>query len=335
MPTLPFQKIEEVLAAILQRYNFPGNKARLIAKTHTQSSCDGVYSHGLNRFPLFIEYVERGLIDISANPEKTASYGTLERWDGRAGPGITNAHHCMERAAELASIHTVGCVALRNTNHWMRGGTYGWQAADKGNIALCFTNTQPNMPPWGGKESRIGNNPFVIAIPREEGHVVLDMSMSQFSFGKIHTYKLNNEKLPFYGGWDEEGNLSKNPEKILARERGLPIGYWKGSAMSMVLDMLAAMLSDGNPTCRIGEEEYETGLSQIFICINPEEFSNAAVRDNLLNEIIDDVHNVPPLHEGDRTFYPGEKTLATRKDHQENGIPVSDKVWESIIELSR
>ena len=334
MLTLPFEEIEELLVAILQNYNFSDEKAQLIARVHTQSSCDGVYSHGLNRFPLFIDYVKRGIININADPECIASFGVVERWDGRSGPGVSNAHECMGRAVELAQKHTMGCVALRNTNHWMRGGTYGWQAADQGKIALSFTNTQPNMPPWGGKESRIGNNPFVVAIPRAEGHVVLDMSMSQFSFGKIHTYKLNNEKLPFFGGWDEEGNLSKDPEKILARERGLPIGYWKGSALSIVLDMLAALLSDGNPTCRIAEDGIETDISQVFICIDPEKFSDAALKDRLLNEIIDHVHDVPPMDEGNQTYYPGERTLAARKQHRREGVPVSKKVWKTITELT-
>lgn len=334
MLRFPFKEIEDVLVQILKEYNFSDSKAQLIAKVHTESSRDGVYSHGLNRFPLFIEYVEKGLIDIAAEPEKIASFGTLERWDGQLGPGVSNAHRCMERAVELAEIHTIGCVALRNTNHWMRGGTYGWQAADEGKIGLCFTNTQPNMPPWGGKESRIGNNPFVISIPRKQGHVVLDMSMSQFSFGKINTYKLNNEKLPFYGGWDDEGNLSKDPLKILSKERGLPIGYWKGSALSIILDMLAALLSDGKPTCRIGKDGYEVGISQIFICIDQQKFSDGDLKDKLLNEIIDSVHDVPPINEGERTYYPGEKTLATRKDHIENGIPVSEEVWETITNLT-
>lgn len=334
MLRLPQEEIEGVLIQILKEYDFSDIKAQLIARVHTESSRDGVYSHGLNRFPLFIDYVERELIDITANPEKIASFGTLERWDGQLGPGVSNAYQCMERAMELAQKHTMGCVALRNTNHWMRGGTYGWQAADKGKIALCFTNTKPNMPPWGGKESRIGNNPFVIAIPRKEGHVVLDMSMSQFSFGKIHSYHLKNEKLPFYGGWDQKGNLSKDPEEILSKERGLPIGYWKGSALSIVLDMLAALLSDGNPTCSIGKNEYEVGISQIFICIDPQEFSDGELKEKLLNEIIDSVHDVPPINEGERTYYPGEKTLATRKDHIRNGIPVSEEVWEAITNLT-
>ncbi len=94
-------------------------------------------------------------------------------------------------------------VALRNTNHWMRGGTYGRQMAEADCISIIFTNTQPNMPPWGGKYSRIGNNPFVVSIPRKQGHVVLDMSISQFAFGKINDYKLRGKKLPYVGGWDD------------------------------------------------------------------------------------------------------------------------------------
>ncbi len=85
------------------------------------------------------------------------------------------------------------------------------------------------MPPWGGKDSRLGNNPFIVSIPRDQGHIVLDMAISQFAFGKIHDHQLRGEKLPYYGGWDDNNELSKDPEEILKNERGLPIGYWKGS----------------------------------------------------------------------------------------------------------
>lgn len=328
-----FKEIYEKLFHILRKYDFPEDRAHLIARTHTQSSCDGVYSHGINRFPLFIDYVERGLINIANEPEKVGAFGVLERWDGKLAPGVSNAHHCMERAMELAGDHTIGCVALRNTNHWMRGGTYGWQAADTGKIALCFTNTKPNMPPWGGRQNRIGNNPFIVAIPREKGHVVLDMATSQFSLGKMNSYKLNNESLPFPGGWDKDGNLTDDPEEILATGLPLPAGYWKGSALTIVLDMLAALLSDGKPTHQI-EEDKEIGISQVFICIDPSTFSNYDLKDQLLDEIINNVHNVPPMGEESHTYYPGERTLATRKDHMEKGIPVSESVWKKIVQLS-
>ena len=97
-------------------------------------------------------------------------------------------------------------------------GREQWQAADAGCIAILFTNTQPNMPPWGGRDSRIGNNPFIVAIPRAEGHVVLDMAISQFSFGQIQEYALKKEKLPFAGGWDTNNELSDDPVELGDRE---------------------------------------------------------------------------------------------------------------------
>ncbi len=233
----------------------------------------------------------------------------------------------------MAKLHGMGIVALRNTNHWMRGGTYGWQAADAGCISILFTNTQPNMPPWGGMDSRLGNNPLVVSIPREQGHIVLDMAISQFAFGKINDYKLRGEKLPYAGGWDDNNELSNDPEKILLKERGLPIGYWKGSALSMILDMLATLLAAGDSTYKIGLKEYETGVSQVYLCICPEIFNNKALEEKLLNEIIDYSHDVEPMHPGNKVYYPGERTLQTRARNLKNGITVSEEVWQQVMEL--
>jgi 3-dehydro-L-gulonate 2-dehydrogenase len=109
----------------------------------------------------------------------------------------------------------------------MRGGSYGWQAADAGMIGVCWTNTLPNLPPWGGTKPTLGNNPLVIAVPRNEGHVVLDMAMSQFSFGALETYRKCDEQLPVVGGFDGKGQLTSDAGEIEASGRPLPIGYWK------------------------------------------------------------------------------------------------------------
>ena len=330
---IPFAEMHDVLYQLFLTYHFEEIKAKKLAKIFTESTCDGVKSHGINRVPLFIKYVKKGWVRPDLEAEKVAASGMLERWDGKLGAGIINASKCMGRTIELAKKHGMGCIGLRNTNHWMRGGTYGWQAANAGCIAICFTNTQPNMPPWGGIESRIGNNPFVIAIPRGAGHVVLDMALSQFSFGKINDYKLKKEKLPFPGGWDVNNELSNDPEKITKMERGLPIGYWKGSALSIVLDMLAAILSAGDSTFRIGLRDHESAVSQVFICISPNVWGDGDLQEKLLNEIIDYTHQVNPMAPGEKTFYPGERTLENRIKNRVDGIPVDLEVWEEIKNL--
>jgi len=330
---IPYEHMQEVLYNLFKKYNFTDEKATIMAGVFTENTLAGVNSHGINRVPLFIKYVEKGLVKVDAEAEKVETFGSIERWDGNLGPGILNATTCTNRAIELAKLHGMGMVALRNTNHWMRGGAYGWQAAEAGCISILFTNTQPNMPPWGGKDSRIGNNPFVVSIPREEGHIVLDMAISQFAFGKMDEYKQRGEKLPFPGGWDDNNELSDDPEKILKTERGLPIGYWKGSALSMVLDMLATVLSAGDSTYKIGQRKYETGISQVYLCIYPEIFNDRNLRERLLNEIIGYTHDVEPMHPGDKTYFPGERTLQTRTRNLKDGIPVREEIWQKIMEL--
>lgn len=329
------ESMQKVLYELFVNYKFSKEKANILANVFTESTLDGVSSHGINRVPLFIEYIKKGIIDINADAEKVASFGNIERWDGHQGAGIINATKCTDRAIELAKEHGMGMVALRNTNHWMRGGTYGKQAANADCISILFTNTKPNMPPWGGKDSRIGNNPFVVSIPRENGHVVLDMALSQFSFGKINDYKLKGEKLPYAGGWDTNDKLSKNPEEILSKERGLPIGYWKGSALSMVLDMLATILSAGKSTSQIDKKEIETSISQIYICIYPEVFSENGLQDKLLDEIINFTKDVEPMHAEDKIYYPGERSSQTRAKNLKEGILVDEGIWEKIITLTK
>ena len=331
---IPFLKMQDTLETLFLKYGFTEKKSQLLAQTYTESTRDGVNSHGINRVPLFIEYVEKGEVKIDAEAERVEVFGSIERWDGNLGPGIINAVKCTDRAVTLAKEHGMGLVALRNTNHWMRGGAYGWRAADADCISILFTNTQPNMPPWGGKHSRLGNNPIIVSIPRKEGHIVLDMAISQFAFGKIKDYRLKGEKLPFPGGWDDNDELSRDPEKILGNERGLPIGYWKGSALSMVLDMLATVLSAGDSTSKIGKKDYEVGISQVYICIYPALFNDKELQEKLLQEIIDYTHDVEPMQSGGRTFYPGEGTLRKRTKNLKEGIPVSQEVWDKVLDLA-
>ena len=327
------EEMKLVLSKLFLKYSFSKVQAETLAKIHTESTIDGIYSHGINRVPVFIDYINKGLIDIDAIAGKVTSMGSIERWDGNLGSGILNALKCTDRAIDLAKANGMGLVALRNTNHWMRGGTYGWRAAEQGCISIMFTNTIPNMPAWGGQENRIGNNPLVISIPRKEGHVVLDMALSQFSFGKMQSLDLKNEELPFNGGWDSNNQLSKNPKEIMNSGRALPVGYWKGSALSMILDMLATLLSAGNSTYKIGLKKNETALSQVFMCIDPSTFSDAEIQENLLNEIIQFTHDGPPMKMGNKTFYPGERTLSTRLKNQKEGMMVNSKIWEQVLQL--
>jgi len=334
MNRIPFEKVQKMLADVLRKLGFSASRAESCARLFAETTCDGVYTHGVNRFPRFVAMIRNGSVDVNAEPRLVAGFGALERWDGLKGPGNLNAQASMDRAIQLSREHGVGCVALGNANHWMRGGTYGWQAAEAGVIGICWTNTMPNLPAWGGTEPVLGNNPLVIAVPRAGGHVVLDMAMSQFSYGTLESYKNQGKMLPVDGGFDASGHLTRDPAAIEQTQRSLPIGYWKGSGLSLALDMMAAMTSLGKATHQISTDPLrETELSQVFLAINPTALGDEARLSQIADDIIASLHQSQPAEKGKKLRYPGERVLQIRAENRKLGVPVEPAVWAQIQKL--
>jgi len=334
MNRIPFEEVQQTLAGVLRKLGFAAERAQTCARLFAEATRDGVYTHGINRFPRFVATIQNGCVDVSAAPRLLGAFGALERWDGCKGPGNLNAYASMERTLELGRIHGLGCVSLRNTNHWMRGGTYGWQAAEAGLIGICWTNTMPNLPPWGGVEPCLGNNPLIVAVPRAGGHVVLDMAMSQFSYGTLESYRKRGQMLPVDGGFDLQGNLTRDAAAIEQTQRPLPVGYWKGSGLSMVLDMVAAMMSLGNASHDLPADPLlESGVSQIFLALNPAALGDGPKAAGIADEIVASVHDCKAADESKPVRYPGEQTLRTRAENLQLGLPIEPAVWTGILAM--
>jgi 3-dehydro-L-gulonate 2-dehydrogenase len=327
------EEMQDRFASILRKEGFAEDKALQCAAVFTGNSVDGIYSHGVNRFARFVQYVKDGFVKVDATPSLQNKFGGIEQWNGNLGPGPLNAIHATETAMQLATQHGIGCVALSNTNHWMRGGTYGWQAAKAGYVFIGWTNTLGNMPAWGATDARLGNNPMVIALPYKDKAIVLDMAMSQFSFGGLELAVMKNEKLPIAGGFDSTGTLTNDPAAILSSGRVLPVGYWKGAGLSLLLDLLATILSGGMATHEISKKEAEYGLSQIFIAIDISKLGDHSAIANTVENILNDYQQSVLADRSGKIIYPGERVLMTRKSNLENGIPVMKKIWDEITGL--
>lgn len=328
MKRVSYQELQGKFRSILLKEGLTPQKAAAIANIFSDNTLDGVNSHGINRFPDFIKSIQKGEVQITEDPECVTKNGSLENWNGHNGPGMLNAHHCMERAIALAKENGIGCVSLFNTNHWMRGGTYGWQAAEAGCIGICFTNTIANMPPWGGKEARLGNNPLVIAVPRKKGNIVLDMAISQYSYGKMQAYELEGKQLPFAGGYDEKMLLTTDPKTIREQNSALPIGRWKGSGLALLLDIIVTGLTGGKSTKHITQYGTDTAISQCYIALHKKDYAP-----QLIEEILAFTKSATSIEKGREIRYPGEGTLQKRKENKEKGIPVHEKAWEALLEL--
>ena len=323
---------QEFVRVLLKR-GFTKEKAELSAKLYADASRDGVYTHGLNRFPKFMTSIDKGCVNIQAEPVLKESFGFFERYDGQQGPGNLNAYACMKRTIELAKKHTMGCVALSNTNHWMRPGNYGLMAVEENCIGILWTNTVPNMPPWGGREARLGNNPVVLAIPHGDTPVLVDVAMSMFSYGKLESYARSGKELPVDGGYNKEQEITKNAAEILETHQCIPIGYWKGSGLSLALDLIAATLAGGRTSRMVGELPVETELSQVFMAISLDAFEDKEVLMKHIDETLCDMKTSLPVSENHPVYYPGENMMRVRKENMELGIPVDEGIWQKVLDM--
>src|SRR5690625_1974485 len=338
MVRVSFDEMKKEITRVLIQNGFTEKKAIISATLFTKASLDGVYSHGLNRVPRLIEYIHQGWVDVHGEPTLIDANGVIERYHGNFGPGDLNATYCMDRAMELAKEHVLGMVTVNHTSHWMRGGNYGWQAADAGYVGICWTNTESSMPPWGAKNAKLGNNPMILAVPNNEKSIVLDMAMSQFSYGKLQVTRLNDEKLPIDGGFNDQGELTRDPREIEQSRRILPTGYWKGSGLAFLLDLIVTLLSKGNSTATLDQMKPETkvsgyGVSQVFIAIDPNKLSGEAFTKQVVENAIAHFKQAQPSEGGSHVSYPGENTLKRRKENLEKGIPVDKAIWEQVLQL--
>jgi 3-dehydro-L-gulonate 2-dehydrogenase len=333
-----YEELHAVMRDVLLRHDMEPARADECARLFADASRDGFASHGANRFPRFVAMIRNGMVDVHARAERVGARGAMERWDGRRGPGNLNAQACMDRAIEIAREHGLGAVGLANTNHWMRGGNYGWQAAEAGMIGICWSNTLPNVPAWGATVPLIGNNPLIIAVPRAAGHVVLDIAMSQFSYGALAVHRMRGDQLPVDGGYDEAGELTRDPAAIERTQRLLPIGFWKGSGLAMLLDMVGALLSGGKATHEFSRvPEQESGQSQVFLVIDASSLDAASTgapgaNAGIIDRIVDQLH-AGAAEVGERVRYPGEGTLERRRESLAHGVSVDDTIWHDITAL--
>jgi 3-dehydro-L-gulonate 2-dehydrogenase len=333
MPLVSLKRLQHQFEDALLKRGMQPDFATKLAMGFVEMANEGTYSHGINRFPVFISQVDQGHIHLNATPACIQSFGALEQWDCHLGPGVLNGLVCTERAIKLAREYGIGMVAMKNSNHWMRGGTYVLKMARAGLAGIASTNSIAVMPAWGGKDHRVGSNPLIMAMPGEPP-VLVDCSMTQYSYGQLQNYVLADKELPVIGGFDHEGNFTCDPHVLWENKRLLPMGFWKGSSMAIVLDMLLTAVSGGHSVPALTEDVgAEFGVSQCLIAID---VSQTMAKDRLTEEmqrIREYVLASEPAESGKVMIAGSEIQAFIDKHKQQGGIEIHDEIWQQIVAL--
>lgn len=129
------------------------------------------------------------------------------------------------------------------------------------------------------------------------------------------------------------GHLTDDAREIADSGRVLPVGFWKGAGLSLVLDLLASILSGGKPSAEIGAQGQEYGVSQVFIALQPNGPDQVAYLEKVVNQAIIFAKSSHQADARSEILYPGEMVLRTRLENLEAGVPVNEEVWRQVLAL--
>ena len=217
----------------------------------------------------------------------------------------------------------------------MRGGTYGWQAAD-GDSSRRLDQHRVLHAGLGARNTRLGNNPFVMAVPRAKGHLVLDMAMSQYSYGKLQVTRLKGAQLPFPGGFDSDGQLTVEPGPIEQSMRILPSATGRARASRSCstrwppYSPKASLPTTSTRWDAAAAVAVRKSSSRSIPANSADRRSLTRVADG----VVDYVKSSTRAEDAIEVRYPGEAQLRMRAEQRAHGIVVDDGVWADVLALA-
>lgn len=324
---LSIDTLRDLGMAVFRRAGVPEENAACVVDALILAETDGLPSHGFSRIPFYVDQARSGKVKGDARPEISLPAPAVVLADAREGYAFPAIKAGLERAVPLARTHGLCALGVRRSHHCGVLGHYTEQLADAGLISLIFSNTPAAMAPWGGCRASFGTNPLAFGCPREHGkHLVIDLSLSKVARGKVMGAKQRGESIPEGWALDAEGRPTTDPAAAL-RGTMVPMGDAKGSALALMVEILAAALTGSHYAFEASSffeaEGPSPGIGQSFILIDPTPFNHEfpAKLETLCAHILD--------QSGARL--PGARRMASRRAHCSEGIELADMLYEDLM----
>ena len=312
-------------AAIMAGQGISADHAAIIAECLVEADLRGVQTHGLSRLPVYVERVQRGLVNGTPEMKLDKPVAACASLDGDNAFGFLVGRRAMQEAIAMAETCGVGVVAARNSNHFGMAATYLLQAVKAGYFAFVFTNASKAMPPWGGREGLLGTSPFGAAAPSGKlPPFILDMSPAVAARGKIRLAEKRGEPIPEGYALDENGQSTTDPSAAL-RGVVLPMGGYKGSGISMLMEILAGVFSGANFGGDVPDQytvwDRPQNVGHFFMALKPGIFVTEQGFRDRMDELVMRI-KANPLADGfTEILMPGEIEARLEAERRQSGIP--------------
>jgi (2R)-3-sulfolactate dehydrogenase (NADP+) len=329
MPTLTLAQASELVVATLVRCRTSEDNARAVARALIAAEADGLKGHGLSRLPTYAAQAKVGKVDGFAKPAVTRPRPGLIAVDaahGFAYPAIELAETLLPDAARDLGV---AAAAIRRSHHCGAAGHPVERLASAGLVAIMFVNTPSAMAPWGGSKPVFGTNPLAFACPLPgRAPLVIDLSLSKVARGNIMAAKQRSESIPEGWALDAQGRPTTDPAAALAGTM-VPMGDAKGTALALMVELLAAGLTGSNfaaeASSYLDDKGGPPGTGQLIVAFDAAAFAgDAVVRFGVLAASIE-------AQAGARL--PGAKRLKAREKANAERVTISDALMKEIESL--
>ncbi len=333
------KELFEICIRILTRTGLQVNDAFTVAESLIFANLRGIDSHGVMRLPVYVLRLEKGGTKIHPNIKIIRERTATALIDGDSGMGQVVGKYATELALKKARDSGIGFVGVKGSGHYGAASYYTVKMAQEGMVGITTSNTTQNTAAWGGTTKIIGNDPLSIAVPyKEDNHLVLDISMSKVSGGKIKLAAKNNQKIPFEWGLDKYGKKTDNPNEIINGGTRLPFGEHKGYGLTVMMEILNGVLTGAGMLSQIiswsKHLEEPTNLGHCFLAIDIESFMDKIEFQKRLDLFVNEIKTSPPMEGLETVFLPGEIEAAIEKERKERGIPISLRTWNEMLILA-
>ncbi|MGD8189640.1 Ldh family oxidoreductase [Brevibacillus ginsengisoli] len=331
--------LQNFCEAVLIRSGVPSHFAETVAQSLIHADLRGIESHGISRLPIYMERMEKGLVDPKKSGQIITDEGATILLNGQNQFGAVIGLQALELCLERSKQTGIAMTGVRHSNHFGACSFYAQKAIEAGIILLVFTNAPETMAPIGGTQPFFGSNPLAIGIPtRTDPPFLLDMATTVVARGKIALAEKKGEKIPLGWAIDDQGNPTDEPSKALSGSI-LPVGGPKGYGIAMFIDVLTGILTGagfGKTVYSLYDnDDYPQNIGHVFVAIHIEHFISL---DLFLDQMADYVRQIKAVKraEGIEEIYlPGElehrESLARRKQ----GIPVAEPIIDELTELGK
>lgn len=333
---VPVNELHQFVIDAFMAMGTSEDEARRCARGLIESElhCLPGQGQGVRRLPTYHERISKGWIRPGAPFEIIKESPALALVDGHIGLGSVIAQKGMELAIEKAKISGIGTVVVRNSTHFGSSAVPARLALEQDCIGIAITNAGPEMAPWGGRDGRVGTNPWGLVAPTGgDFPIVLDFAITTAGKGMMRWYEREGKKMPLDWALTPDGHETDDPSAAMAGAL-LGIGQYKGYGLSMFTDILTGVVSGGGFGLAPYSNPAQQDVAHTFIAIDIAWFMPIDEFKQRMDDFIAEIKTSAVRPGFDEILVPGEIDYRREVEYRKSGAKLDAVIFDELVELA-